>query len=83
MYLVPSDHSGGFLSNTRYQQRNKSNRMYFVLWRDRLGQYRITLKGANHEIIVTTEGYTVKASAQNALRLLRLTHALTPLKDQA
>ncbi len=57
--------------------------MYFILWRDRLGQYRITLKGANHEIIVTTEGYTVKASAQNALRLLRMSNLYTPVQDQA
>ena len=57
--------------------------MYFVFWRDRLGQYRITLKGGNHENIVTTEGYVSKAGAQNALRLLRLTNTFTPLKDQA
>lgn len=57
--------------------------MYFVLWRDRLGQYRITLKGGNHENLVTTEGYTVKNSALNALRLLRMTNTLTSLKDQS
>ncbi len=55
---------------------------YMEIWRDRLNQYRLTLKGANHQIIATTEGYTTKASAENAARLLRQTNSLTPIYDR-
>jgi len=55
--------------------------MYFQIWKDRAGQYRATLKGGNHETIVTTEGYVSKASADNAIRLMKQTNALTPVRN--
>lgn len=39
----------------------------FELFTDRAGQFRFRLKAGNHEIILTSEGYTTKAAAQNGI----------------
>jgi len=61
---------------------NTKIKMYFIIWKDRTGQFRTTLKAANHETIVTTEGYINRASAENAIRLIRQANALTPVQDR-
>ena len=60
---------------------SKNYMTYFVIWKDKAGQYRLTLKGGNNKIIFTTEGYINKLSAENAARLARSTNVLTKIKD--
>jgi uncharacterized protein YegP (UPF0339 family) len=38
----------------------------FEIWKDKKGEYRVRFK-YNSETIFSTEGYTSKASAQNAI----------------
>ena len=42
----------------------------FEIYKDKKGEYRLTLKSSNGRIIFTTEGYKKKASAQNALMVV-------------
>lgn len=59
----------------------KSMVPYLVIWRDRLGQYRLTLRAGNNEIIFTTEGYVQKASAENAARIVKTLNSATRVVD--
>lgn len=54
---------------------------YFKIWKDTRGEYRLTLKGGNHETIFTTEGYTTKAGATNAKQVVTSTSSLTQVVD--
>jgi len=38
----------------------------FEIWKDKKGEYRVRFK-YNSEVMFATEGYTSKASAQNAI----------------
>ena len=48
----------------------------FEIFKDRGEQYRFRLKAGNGEIILASEGYTTKASADNGIASVR-THAPT------
>lgn len=39
----------------------------FELYRDKAGEYRFRLKAANGEIVLESEGYKAKASAENGI----------------
>ena len=39
----------------------------FELYEDKAGEYRFRLKAGNGEIILASEGYTQKASAENGI----------------
>ena len=54
---------------------------YFQLWKDEAGEFRLTLKGGNHEIIFTTEGYTRKENALKAAKLTAAAGLEVPIKD--
>jgi uncharacterized protein YegP (UPF0339 family) len=46
--------------------------MYFVLYKDRAGFWRWTLKASNHEpIAVASEGYVRKSDAQHGIDLTK------------
>lgn len=40
------------------------------IFKDKAGEFRGRVKGANGKILATTEGYKNKSSAENALKLL-------------
>jgi uncharacterized protein YegP (UPF0339 family) len=48
--------------------------MKIVLFRDKRGQWRFRAVARNHKIIAQSEGYTRKANALKAVRLLRQCH---------
>jgi uncharacterized protein YegP (UPF0339 family) len=43
---------------------------YVDLWVDEAGEWRFTVKGGNHEIVATSEGYTTKDSASRGYETL-------------
>jgi len=44
---------------------------YFKIFRDRAGEWRWTLYGANHEPVATSEGYTTPSSAIRSANRVR------------
>lgn len=51
--------------------------MYFEIYSN-LGSWRWRLRGGNHEIVASGEGYTTKANAEHAVNLLKGTNGNTP-----
>ncbi len=46
--------------------------MYFILYKDKQGEWRWTFRAANHEAIcVSSEGYTTKQSAVHSIGLVK------------
>ncbi|KKQ93084.1 MAG: hypothetical protein UT20_C0056G0010 [Candidatus Levybacteria bacterium GW2011_GWA1_39_11] len=54
---------------------------YFKIWKDKQNKFRLTMRGANNEIIFTTEGYNQKATIENAIRLIKSANALCRVVD--
>lgn len=52
----------------------------FEIYRDKAGEYRVRFK-YNSETIFSTEGYSSKASAQNAIESIRRNGISAPVKD--
>ena len=44
----------------------------YELFKDKAGQFRFRLKAGNGEIILASEGYTTKASAENGIASVRV-----------
>lgn len=53
----------------------------FEIYKDRAGEYRVRFK-YNAETIFSTEGYSSKASAQNAIEALRKNVNLAQIADR-
>ena len=49
----------------------KENKVYFTIKKSPTGQYFARAVGDNNEILANTELYTTKASAENAVRVIR------------
>lgn len=45
------------------------------------GGYRARIRGGNHEIMFTSEVYTTKASAQNAINVVKAGAAVGSISD--
>ena len=45
--------------------------MYFTINRSTTGQYFVRLVGDNHEVLAHSEQYRAKASAENAVRVIK------------
>ena len=45
--------------------------MTFEIFKDRKGQFRFRMKGANHKVILQSEGYKAKRSAFKPLKALQ------------
>lgn len=43
---------------------------FVELWEDEAGEWRFTVKGGNHEIVATSEGYTRKGDAERGYETL-------------
>lgn len=54
---------------------------YFKIWKDKQNKFRLTMRGANNEVIFTTEGYDQKATVENAIRLIKSANALCRVVD--
>lgn len=54
---------------------------YLKIWKDKQNMFRLTMRGTNNEIIFTTEGYVNKSTVINAIRLIKLTNAMTRVVD--
>ena len=55
--------------------------MYYIIFKDRLGQWRWTLRAANHEpIAMSSESYVRKSDAEHGISLTKLS-ANAPVRE--
>jgi uncharacterized protein len=54
----------------------------FEIYKDKAGEFRVRFK-YNSEIIFSTEGYTSKASAQNAIESIKKNGPGAPTEDNS
>lgn len=54
----------------------------FEIYRDKAGEYRVRFK-YNSEVIFATEGYTSKASAENAIDSIKKNGPGAPTEDNS
>lgn len=54
----------------------------FEIYKDKAGEFRVRFK-YNSEIIFSTEGYTNKAGAQNAIDSIRKNGPAAPIEDNS
>ncbi len=54
----------------------------FEIWRDKAGEFRVRFK-YNSEIMFWTEGYSSKASAQNAIDSIKKNGPDAPTEDNS
>ena len=54
----------------------------FEIYKDKAGEYRVRFS-YNNEIMFSTEGYTSKASAQNAIDSIKKNGSDAPVEDNA
>lgn len=54
----------------------------FEIYKDKAGEFRVRFK-YNSEVIFSTEGYTNKASAQNAIQSILKNGPTAPIEDNA
>ena len=54
----------------------------FEIWKDKKGEFRVRFK-YNSEVMFSTEGYTSKASAQNAIDSIKKNGPNAPVEDKS
>lgn len=54
----------------------------FEIWKDKKGEFRVRFK-YNDEVMFSTEGYTSKASAQNAIDSIKKNGPGAPTEDNS
>lgn len=54
----------------------------FEIWKDKKGEYRVRFK-YNNEVMFSTEGYTTKAGAQNAIESIKKNGPKAEVEDNA
>lgn len=54
----------------------------FEIYKDKAGEFRVRFK-YNSEIMFSTEGYTSKASAQNAINSIKKNSPVAPVEDNS
>ena len=54
----------------------------FEIYKDKKGEYRVRLK-YNSEVMFSTEGYTTKKSAQNAIDSMKKNGPGAPVEDNS
>ena len=70
----------GFANKLRWHP-TRGDRMYFEIV-TAAGGYRANIKGNNHELMFQTETYQSKASAQNAIEVVKTGAARAPVQDE-
>jgi len=71
-YIMPLIHHGG--------ETCMANK--FEIWKDKKGEYRVRFK-YNSEVMFSTEGYTSKTSAQNAIDSIKKNGPNAPTEDNS
>ena len=54
----------------------------FEIWKDKKGEFRVRFK-YNDEVMFSTEGYTSRASAQNAIDSIKKNGPDAPIEDNS
>ncbi len=54
----------------------------FEIYKDKAGEYRVRFK-YNSEVMFSTEGYTSKASAENAIDSIKKNGPAAPVEDKS
>ena len=54
----------------------------FEIWKDKKGEFRVRFK-YNDEVMFSTEGYTSRASAQNAIDSIKKNGPGAPVEDRS
>jgi uncharacterized protein YegP (UPF0339 family) len=54
----------------------------FEIWKDKKGEYRVRFK-YNSEVMFSSEGYTSKSSAQNAIDSIKKNGPNAPIEDNS
>ncbi|APH72440.1 YegP family protein [Aquibium oceanicum] len=54
----------------------------FEIWKDKRGEFRVRFK-YNSEVMFSTEGYSSKASAQNAIDSIKKNGPDAPIEDNS
>jgi uncharacterized protein YegP (UPF0339 family) len=54
----------------------------FEIYKDKAGEYRVRFK-YNNEVMFSTEGYTSKASAENAIDSIKKNGPAAPVEDKS
>ena len=54
----------------------------FEIYKDKAGEYRVRFKAPNGETMFSTEGYTSKASAKNAIESMQKNGPAAETDDQ-
>jgi uncharacterized protein YegP (UPF0339 family) len=54
----------------------------FEIYKDKAGEYRVRFK-YNSEVMFSTEGYTSKASAENAIESIKKNGPAAPVEDKS
>lgn len=55
--------------------------MHFEIYKDKAGEYRFRIKATNGNTLASSEGYSAKASALNAIERIKLDAAGAEIKE--
>ena len=55
----------------------------FEIYKDKKGEFRVRFKASNGETMFSTEGYTAKASAKNAIASLKKNAPAAEIEDNS
>ncbi len=55
----------------------------FEIYKDKKGEFRVRFKASNGETMFSTEGYTAKASAKNAIKSLLKNAPTAEIEDNS
>ena len=55
---------------------------HFEIWKDKKGEFRVRFK-YNSEVMFTTEGYSSKSSAKNAIESIQKNGPGAPIEDNS
>lgn len=56
--------------------------MKFEIYKDKAGEFRFRIRASNGNILASSEGYSAKASAQNAIDRIKSDAATAEVEDQ-
>jgi uncharacterized protein len=76
--------AAGSLAHARFCINGEGGHMAhkFEIYKDKKGEYRVRFK-YNSEIMFSTEGYTSKSSAQNAIDSIKKNGPKAPVEDNS
>jgi uncharacterized protein YegP (UPF0339 family) len=72
----------GLRDHGRYSTEGSSMAHKFEIWKDKKGEYRVRFK-YNSEVMFSSEGYTSKSSAQNAIDSIKKNGPKAEVEDNS